>query len=344
MLAACLLLSASLQADQVILKNGDRLTGKIVSLTDGNMVLKSDLVGEIKVSLSSIATFQSDAAVEVHLKDGTVLNQPVVPAEADQFAIAQGPALRPQTFALADVASINPPPKPEPKWTGSISGAVTSTHGNTKSESVTASVSVMRRSEKDRTTAAADYGKSKQTDKDRDPVTGKKEDRTTEDWWRAKAQYDYFFSKKFFGFINGRYEKDAVADLDRRVVVGGGAGYQWIETDRTSFSTNLGLASLYEKFDVDPPADDSNSQISMQLGYNFDHKITDTLRFVHDLTYYPSLEQFSDYYLTTTAELRANLTKTMFANFRAIFNYDQSPAPGQGSTDTKYILGIGMTF
>ena len=124
-------------------------------------------------------------------------------------------------------------------------------------------------------------------------------------------------------------------------MVGGGAGYQWIETDRTSFSTGLGLASLYEKFDN---ATESNSEISLQAGYNLDHRITDTLRFVHDLTYYPSLEQFSDYYLTTTAELRATLTKNMFANFKVIFNYDESPAEGQGSTDVKYLLGVGLTF
>ncbi|MGE5296074.1 MAG: YdiY family protein [Solirubrobacterales bacterium] len=325
-------------SDEVQLKNGDRLTGQIVKLTEGKLVLKSQLAGEITINLSDIKTFSSEGPIEVHLKDGTVLRQPVAAAEPNEFAISAGEPLKPQSFKLADVAAINPPPKPAPKWEGSVSGAVSSTHGNTKAEAVSASVSVSRRSEKDRTTAGADYGKTQQRDRD----SG--EDETTEDWWRARAQYDYFFTKKFFGFINGRYEKDAIADLDRRVVVGGGGGYQWIESDRTSFSTNLGLASLYEKFDVEPPADDSNSQLSLQAGYNFDHRITDTLRFVHDLTYYPSLEKFSDYYLTTTAELRANLTKTMFANFRVIFNYDESPAPGRGGTDVKYLLGVGLTF
>jgi putative salt-induced outer membrane protein YdiY len=325
-LAACLLLGVPLQADQVLLKNGDRLTGKIASLADGNMVLKSDVLGEVKIGMKDIATFQSDSAIEVHLKDGTVLNQPVATAAPDQFAIAQGPALRPQTFSLADVTSINPPAKPQPKWTGSITGAVTSTHGNTKAEAVTAS---------------ADYGKSKQTDRDRDPVTGEKAERTTEDWWRARAQYDYFFTKKFFGFMNGRYERDAVAELDRRVVVGGGGGYQWIETPTTNFSTNLGLASLYEKFDNVPG---SNSEISLQLGYNFEKRFGDQLRFIHDLSYFPSLEDFSDYFLTSTAELRATLTKSMFANFKVIFNFDESPAPGRGTTDVKYLLGVGVNF
>lgn len=335
LLTCLVVLSAPLAADQVVLKNGDRITGKIVTVGDGVLTFKGDQVGQITIAMKDIATFASDSPLEIHLKDGTVLNQPVVAADADRFAITEGPSLRPQTFSLADVTSINPPPKPQPKWTGSISGAVSSTHGNTKAEAVSASVNVVRRSEKDRTTAAADYGRTEQRNR------ATKEDETTEDWWRARAQYDYFFSKKFFGFGNIRYERDAIADLDRRVVVGGGGGYQWIENARTSFSTNLGLASLYEKFDN---VNDSNSEISLQVGYNLDHRIRDGLRFVHDLTYYPSLEQFSDYYLTTTGELRASLTKSMFANFKVIFNYDESPAPGRGSTDVKYLLGVGMNF
>ncbi|HON89930.1 MAG TPA: DUF481 domain-containing protein [Sedimentisphaerales bacterium] len=335
LLTCLVVLSSPLAADQVVLKNGDRITGKIVTVGDGVLTFNGDQVGQITIAMKDIATFASDSPLEIHLKDGTVLNQPVVAADADRFAITEGPSLRPQTFSLADVTSINPPPKPQPKWTGSISGAVSSTHGNTKAEAVSASVNVVRRSEKDRTTAAADYGRTEQRNR------ATKEDETTEDWWRARAQYDYFFSKKFFGFGNIRYERDAIADLDRRVVVGGGGGYQWIENARTSFSTNLGLASLYEKFDT---ANDSNSEISLQVGYNLDHRIRDGLRFVHDLTYYPSLEQFSDYYLTTTGELRASLTKSMFANFKVIFNYDESPAPNRGSTDVKYLLGVGMNF
>jgi putative salt-induced outer membrane protein YdiY len=332
----CLAGAGSLvHADHVMLKNGDRVTGKIVSLGDGSLVIKGDQLGQVTIAMKDVATFSSDAPLEIHLKDGTILNQPAVAADPNQFGIAQGPTLHPQTFSLTDVTAINPPPKPQPKWTGSVSGAVTSTHGNTKSEAVSASVSVARRSEKDRTTAGADYGRTAQRDRDT------REDETTEDWWRAKAQYDYFFTKKFFGFGNFRYERDAIADLDRRVVVGGGGGYQWIETDKTNFSTGLGLASLYEKFDNAP---DSNSELSLQLGYNLDHRIWDGLRFVHDLTYYPSLEQFSDYYLTTTGEFRASLTKSMFANFKIIFNYDESPAPDRGSTDVKYLLGVGMNF
>ncbi|NLZ05105.1 MAG: DUF481 domain-containing protein [Phycisphaerae bacterium] len=334
--AICLgLLSAVVQADELYLKNGDRLTGTLVKLTEGKLVFKADAAGEVTVALADVLTFSTTAPAEVHLNDGTVLNQPVMAAEAGTFAIDTGTALRAQTFRLSDLASMNPPPKPPVKWTGSISAGVTATSGNTSTEAVNANISVARRSEKDRTTASANYARGKQED----PDSG--EERTTEDWWRAKAQYDYFFSKKFFGFINGSYEKDAIAELDRRVVLGGGAGYQWIESPRTNFSTSLGLASLYEKFDNET---DSNSELSAQAGYNFDHQLNDSVKFLHDLTYYPALEKFSDYYLTTTAEIRASLTKSMFASFKTIFNYDATPAEGRSSTDVKYLFSVGMTF
>ncbi|MCU0917240.1 MAG: DUF481 domain-containing protein [Planctomycetes bacterium] len=335
LIVCSLVLSANGFADEIYFKNGDRLSGQIVRLTDGKLVLKSAVAGEVTVNLAEVKTFSSEAPVEIHLKDGTVLHQPIAAGEPNEFALKTATPVKPQTFPLADVTAINPPPSVKPKWTGSISGALTSTTGNTKANSAAVSASVARRTEQDRTTAGADLAKGRQKDRD----TG--ESHTTEDWWRMRAQYDYFFTKKFFGFGNVRYETDEIARLDRRVVLGGGAGYQWIETERTNLSTNVGLASLYEKYDNIP---ESNSDLAVQAGYNFSQRLAKNTTFLNDLTYFPSIEEFSDYFLTSTAELRTNLTKAMFANLKIIFNYDASPAPGRSGTDMKYLLGFGINF
>ncbi|MBN1806746.1 MAG: DUF481 domain-containing protein [Sedimentisphaerales bacterium] len=322
-------------ADELIFTNGDHLTGKIDHLVEGKMVFKSDVIGEVKIDLSKIKTFSTDDPITVHLKDETVLLQKITSSEPGKFGIEGAGTVKAQEFELASISSINPPAKPLPKWTGNISLNVTSTHGNTKSESLSGSFNMNKRTHNDRTQVSMDYTKTKQEDK----VTGDKE--VTEDWWRSKGKYDYFFSKKMFGFVDGRYEKDAIAELDRRMIIGGGAGYQWIESEDMNFSTEFGMASLYEKFDNQT---DSNSEISMQAGYNFDKKLTKNVKFIHDLTYYPSTEKFSDYYLTSTGEIRTNLTSTMFTTFKVIFNFDATPAIGSGKTDTKYLLGIGYNF
>ncbi|HCO92414.1 MAG TPA: hypothetical protein DIU00_00425 [Phycisphaerales bacterium] len=335
-LSACLVLCAQIcYGDEIHLKNGDRISGEIDHLVGGKLVFNAEAAGQVTLDLADIQTFSSDEPITVNLKDGTGLNQKVMSAELNRFAIEGSVTTKAQEFAVSDIVSINPPVKPIPKWTGDIALGITSTHGNTKTEMFSANANFSKRTEKDRTTVSTDYAKGKQED----PDTG--EEVTIEDWWRAKGKYDYFFSKKMYGYIDGRYEKDAVAELDRRMIIGLGAGYQWIESDDMNFATEFGLASLYEKFDNQT---DSNSEITLQLGYNFDKKLRENIKFVHDLTYYPSIDKFSDYYLTTTAGVRADFTETFFMTLKAILNYDATPAIGAHSTDVKYFLGLGYRF
>lgn len=325
-------LGSTLWADEVYLKNGDHLTGKIVSLTEGKLVLNTALSGQVTIDMKNIKTFSSEEPLEVHLKDGTVLHQPLAAAEPNEFALKGGAPLQPQKVPLADVTAINPP---KTKWTGNLSAALTLTNGNTKSSSITGSMSLGRRTKQDRTTIDGDIAKGHQTN--RDTGVGV----TTEDWWRLRGEYDYFFSKKLFGFGNGRYEKDAIAHLDRRVVVGAGGGYQWIENPQTAFSTNLGVASVSERY-VNPSQ--SSNQLSLQAGYAFSQQLGKNVRFLHDLTVFPSFASISDYFLTSTTEVRASLTKNTFANFKIIFNHDATPAQNRGNNDVKYILGVGLNF
>ena len=216
----------------------------------------------------------------------------------------------------------------DPKWTGQVNAGWTSTSGNTKSSNISLGISAERRTEKDRITLGSDYAK------------GKVNDVVNEEWWRSNAKYDYFINKVWYGFVNGRYETDDIANLDSRTVLGAGAGRQLIETKRTNLSCELGMANINEKYSTNK----SNSEVTAQASYKLTHQIIDTVQLVHDLSYYPSTSDFADYYLTSTLELRANFTKTMFANFKAIYSRDASPAAGQANSDIKYIVGIGMGF
>ena len=329
------LLGCAACGDELLFRNGDRLTGKIEQVAGGQLIFLSDVAGELTIDISKIHTFGSEEPLEIHFKDGTVVKQKVIMSQAGEIAIEAGPTLQAQEFELSSVASVNPPPKPEPEWHGSITAGLSSTHGNTSTDNRNLSFDLKRRGKDDRVTLKGDYSRSRQED----PDTGDK--KTTEDWWRTRAKYDYFLSEKAYVYGSGRYEKDSIADLDRRVVVGGGGGYQWVESPEMNFSTELGIASLYEKFDN---ATESNSEVSVEAGYHFDKKLTKSLKFINDLTYYPSLEQVSDYYLTTTAQLRASITERMFTDFKVIFDYDASPAVGTGNSDVKYIFGLGWNF
>ena len=85
--------------------------------------------------------------------------------------------------------------------------------------------------------------------------------------------------------------------------------------------------------------------MSLQLGYHLDCELNDKIIFMHNLVYLPSMEgKFSDYFMHTDAELRLSLTKSMFSSFKTILDYDSTPAEDIGSTDVKYILGLGWNF
>lgn len=226
----------------------------------------------------------------------------------------------------------------EPKWDGQVSAGWTSTRGNSSTDSLSVSTSAEKRREKDRISLGADYAYGRQ----KVPTTGKKE--TSEDWWRVLGKYDYFFKPKWYSFVNGRYEVDKVALLDYRILGGAGLGHQFIENETTNFSLEAGLAYQMESFDVPAGTDDGDDQLTAQAGYKLTHQIKDNIKFLHDLSYFPSTEEFSDYYLTTSGEIRAHFTENMFSSFKAIFNYDASPASGKGNTDTKFIVSIGWSF
>jgi len=334
-IACGLLICSHAAGDRLIFHNGDQLTGKLIELVDGKLVFDWELGGRITVPADRIKTLSTEAPVEVHLRDGTVLQRLLTDSESNHVQLTAaardtGPQVR-----LVDIVAINPPSQSKPAWSGDVSLGLTSTHGNSRTDAFNASVNLQKRRARDRTALGADYARGRQ----QNPDTGRKE--TTEDWWRAKAKYDYFLTERFYGYLDGRYEIDQIAELDRRVITGLGGGYQWIESETMNFSTELGLAWLYEKFDN---RTNSNSEFSLQAGYRFDSKIARALKFIHELTYYPSTRDSADYFLTSTGELRASLPGTMFTNLKVILNYDATPAAGAHKTDLKYIWGLGWSF
>lgn len=327
-------MSISAFGGQVFLKNGDRLTGTIKQMADGKVTIESELAGTIEIAMDSVLTIESAEPLELHLSDGTVVKQPVEKGPDGQVKVAGG-TIKSQTLSLADVSTINPPAPEQPRWKGDLSAALAYTSGNTSNESYSLSFNMGKRSEKDRITFKGDAAQKKEK------VGGGTAKVTTEDWMKLGGKYDYFFSERMYAFGEVRYETDEIADLDRRIVTGGGMGYQWIEKPTQNFLTEIGIADVYEKYETSTEA---NSNCSIRLGYKYDQQFNDIFSFIHDLTYYPNMEEFSDYYLTSSAELRAKINNHLFTNFKVLFDFDATPATGKGSTDTKYLFGVGVNF
>ena len=332
-LAVCLALSlfpSPARADEVVFKNGDRLSGKIVSADGGKLVIDTAVAGKVTIDMANVKTFSTDAPVELRLKDGSTVKDALTSGDEGQVATRGSGNVAAQPLPIANIAKINP----QEKWTGSLVAGALITRGNSDTDNINVGFDASRRREDDRITAAASYLYGKQ----KDPGTG--DHTTTVDNWTLLGKYDYFLSEKMYLYALGKLEHDRIADLNLRVSPSAGVGYQWVETPQFNFSTEAGLGWVYEDFENDG----SDDHFAGRLAYHVDKKLNDKVSLFHDLEYLPSVEDISDFNMSADVGIKASLTEKMFTQFKVEWKYDATPAPGAEKNDLRYILGVGWQF
>ncbi|HET6204902.1 MAG TPA: DUF481 domain-containing protein [Planctomycetota bacterium] len=348
-LAALFALAPSSRSDEVLLANGDRLTGKILALGDGKLTFESAMFGKVTIPLASVKTFATEGPVEIHFRDATVVRQPIATAEAGRISVGPGGVVQPQTFSLADIAAINPP-KREGRWTGSATAGFTVTRGNSETQGGNVVVDAVRRSEQDRLSFRGEYAAARQVVEEPNPTPPPatvENHTTTQRLITGTLKYDAFFSERSYFLASVKADKDAIADLDLRFVASAGYGYQWAETDATKFSTELGLGWLHEDFrEPDPPTPPtpSTDQIAARAGYRLEKVLSPSVKLLHPTEAVHGFDDAHDFLVQTEGALRASLTKAMFSEVRVVLNWDSTPANGKERSDVRYVLGFGLAF
>ncbi len=330
--AAILSFAASVRADEVQFTNGDRLTGKILSLKDGKLAFASKIAGAISIAWSDVATLTSDEPVTIVLDGGDVLVDKLVAAEPGSVRTAGSDKVTAQTIPLANAAKLNPEPI---AWKGTAVAGADIERGNTVKTAANVALDAARRSEKDRITFGAAYTAEQSQDADQ---TG---EHTTQRKMFGALQYDYFLSKQLYAYGNARGEKDGIADLSLRFTAGVGAGYQWFETDTFSWNTEVGLSWVSENYSNDTP---SNDYIAARIASNLDYVLYPGLTFFQKTRLYPSLQDSKDQLVDTATGVRYKIWGNFFGESKVLFVWDSTPADGKKRTDLAYILGIGYGF
>ena len=73
LVSAVVLVCPNVFADQITLKNGDRLTGDIIRSDGKTLVIKSEFAGEVMVQWAAVDTITSTQTLHVGLKDGQTI-------------------------------------------------------------------------------------------------------------------------------------------------------------------------------------------------------------------------------------------------------------------------------
>ena len=77
-------------ADEVVLSNGDRLTGKIIEVRDGVLTLETGYSEPIKLKFEAVQEISSTESVELHLTDGEVFKGKITTGVDKQVTVGAG--------------------------------------------------------------------------------------------------------------------------------------------------------------------------------------------------------------------------------------------------------------
>lgn len=322
----------TVSADVIVFKSGARLVGKVDSIEGGVIKFTSDDVGAVSVNQDKIDTLTTDANNKILYVDKTT-EDAVICMTNGQYT-ASGKSLD-----MSNVKAVNPEPE---AWHGSVNLSATAARGNTESENVALLADTRRRWEHDRFTANGGYYFA-QSGK------GKDNKKKTEDRIDLGAQEDHFWTSKLYSYVNGRFERDGINDLEYRYRIGLGLGYQWLEgqvfesTGKWSFNQEVGGTYIKEKYEHIKDDD----RFTFRYGHHLEWipRWTDKLAFTHNFEYLPDTEDWTEKYLIDTD---VGFTYALIGAWqlfgKAEWDYNSNPGPSTKSSDFRYLLGLGYKW
>jgi putative salt-induced outer membrane protein YdiY len=336
-----ILLSSTAMADQIVLKNGDRLTGKIVKSDGGKLVVRTELIGEVSVDLSAVNTITSDQQLYITLADGRTVSGVMTVSEtkaelraANSNAVSIDRStirfIRSEAEHLVYERSLNP--GWFDYWSGGADIGFALTSGKSDTTNLTVGLAMTRETRRDKTSiyAASVYN--------RDSTSG--ESRTVANTIRGGVRYDRDFNRRWFGYGFVDLEHNGLQDLTLRLVPGGGIGYHAIRNERTKSDLLGGLAWNREYFKGDF---NDRSSAEAQAGQTLEHRFNSRLSFKEQLFFFPNLTRSGEYRINFDSSLVTDITRRIGWQLTLSDRYLSNPPPGFEKNDLLLTTGLKIT-
>ena len=339
-----IVLAPTIYADQIMLKNGDRLSGTIVTSDAKSLVLKTEYAEMVTIKWDFVQKIESSQPLYVGTKGGQVIVGPVTTSgdkldvatqesgsvavakadvdfvrNADEEKKSEAALERLQHPGLADL------------WTGSLDTGLGVVSGNSQSSNFTFGLNAVRATTRDKITYYTTAAFSRSTV---EGVTA-----TTAQAIAGGVRYDLNLSDKTFAFGTVDLFNDRFQDLDLRTVLGAGGGYHAIKNDRTSLDVLLGATFNREFFKTF-----NRSSAEVLLGQTLVRKLGASSAINEALFFYPNLSSTGDFRSTFSLGVVTKLTKVL--SWQTSFNdfYLSNPPLGKKSNDSMFSTGLRVTF
>ncbi len=345
-LLMCVSFAAMARADVVTLKNGDRITGTMLTIKGGNLELKSAVLGVLTIPLAQVVTFSAEKPAAVMVKGEKPLQgQLRLDPSGDWQVTANGKS---QTVTAASVDVIMPEESynklikhtaaPWQDWKGGASLGYAVQRGDQQTSNFSTSVTATR--ERPATPIflrhwRTNYGLTMVFSHASQNGTS-----VTSNTFSTGLRQDYLFAPDDFLFGLAQFDHVGAQGLYLRQTYGGGYGHDVIKTSRTLFSVLSGITFVHQKFFTGAYAQSAEALAGERLGF----QITKLVRLEHNLNFYPNLSSTGQYRFDTATTLSAKISNRFSVNAGVIDFYLSDPAAGSHKNNISFTTGLGYTF
>jgi hypothetical protein len=355
-LSLCLFASAAIHADQVTLKNGDRVTGSIVKSDGKTLVISTPDIktadkkpkesGEVTVAWDQVVAIETSAPVFIAIGNDKPVSATLATRDG-RVEVESGGARR--QVALADISALRDAaeqreyerllsPRWLDLWQGSFTLGFAGTQGNAEAFTAAAAFKAARITRSDKTTV---YLNAIRASAEINNVS-----ETTAQAVRGGWSYGKNISSRFFVNVFNDYEYDRFQNLDLRFVLGGGLGYiAWQVEERGRLDILAGVAYNREKFSPPRPQEPfTRNSAEAYFGDDFTYTLNDRVALYQNFRVFPNLSDGGEYRINFDAGANTKLTRWLTWNVGLSDRFLSNPVPGRLQNDLLYTTGIGITF
>lgn len=314
--------------DTVVVENGDVLTGEVDGIAGGRLVLSTTYAGDVVIDMAAVREIETEGNYTLRLQDKRVVGR-LASVDGALVAITANANI---PFAIEDLVLATQSKLAFTslvrEWDSRVDLALALSSGNSTAESYN-------------TLIESDYKRDRTAHQITLLVnTEDSEGLKTKDQLDLDYGFKLFLSDQWFSSANGEYFSDPIKDVDQRISVGMGAGYQFVDNSFGALSTELGLSAVQEELDGD---DEVSPAIRWGLDYNR-YFFAKRVELFHRQSLLIIPEDDRGQVLSSSSGLRFALNHRIDTAFRVDLNYETDPTPGNEKTDTTYTLGLGIRF
>ncbi len=334
-------LSGALSAAQLVLTNGDKLQGTLVSVDGTSLVWKSDSFGELTIKKEKVASFSTVKKVKIQ-----GVRQPCLIDGMDGYHLnyrcGEDDRIEAHSKQLMALDSIVPYVEFQdngPQIAGKLSLKGAFERGNTIQDDVDVDGRTSYRDGDWRHVGTLDYDSESTND---DPAI--------EDY-DVNYRLDWFVSEQWFYYNEVGVGQEEAVNVDERYTYSTGAGVQLWEDPNSALSFENGL--LYKKELLDPtPLDltdphwDSRTEVWYnRFATNFRYRLPFSAVFFHTNEVLYSLRDSQDWEFSADFGLSVPLGLGLFSEYKFEYDYDHLPSsPDAEKEDTKFTFGLGYEW